>query len=63
VHNGLMKYFIMGVTRFIAGHSKRVQANLQPKRGILGLKPALGLEGQAEQAQQQQYQRDHRGRR
>ena len=36
---------------------------LLPQRGILCFKPALGLEQRRAQAQEEEYQRDHRGRR
>jgi hypothetical protein len=34
-----------------------------PQRGILCFKSALGLEQRANQVQEENYQRDHRGRR
>jgi hypothetical protein len=36
---------------------------LMPQRGILCFKSALGLEQRANQVQEENYQRDHRGRR
>ena len=36
---------------------------LVPERGILCFKSALRLEGQGTQVQEEEYQRDHRGRR
>src|SRR5262245_65853562 len=46
-----------------ATHLALQHNHLASERGILSFKSALGLEGRGNQVQQEEYQRDHRGRR